>query len=169
MPDNHFSMQYVLRAIVLMGLLVVAGCQFPFADSKDDEVDLVNQGVTITSYNYTDRALNDVTVDGVWTGGAHAYSLGGGAAGLLAPKDRSHQHSVKVKWEVQDYYDVKTNRYLRPAPRPESHEALVPIDFPYPERMNYLILHFYPDGHVEAELTERMPEQRIPPPEGFQL
>lgn len=152
---------------LLAALLGITGCPRGLTPPEDDSVDLVSQGATLTSFNYTDRAINDITVDGVWGGGADAYSASGGAAGLLAPRDRTRQHSVKVRWEVDDVYDVATNRYLEPTEPPEQHEATLPIKFPYPEKIEFLILHFYPNGQVEAEFTERMPEPRIPPPEGF--
>lgn len=168
MKNDLSLMRYAVRIMMLFGLSVVAACHSPQPGSQTgDEVDLVQQGVTITSYNYTDRALNDITVDGVWAGGARAYSFSGRAAGLLAPKDRSRQHSVKVRWDVGSKYDLATNRYPDEAPPMEPHEVLVPIKFPYPQQVEHLILHFYPDGHVEAELTESMPEPRIPAPEGF--
>jgi hypothetical protein len=124
------------------------------------------RSVSIAKFNYTDRYIGDVIVDGAWTGGVDAF--GGGsklAQGLLAPSGSDRVAVLKVKWVVADLYDVAANKYSR---RPdESHEASVEVARPYPTNPSYLILHFYPDGRVEAELEADRPKRRIPPPAGY--
>jgi hypothetical protein len=123
------------------------------------------RSVTTLTFNYTERYIGDVVVDGAWTGGADAFGMGGGAQGLLAPSDPNRVAVLKVKWVVADLYDVAANKYSR---RPdESHEASVEVARPYPTNPSYLVLHFYPDGHVEAELEADRAKRRIPPPAGY--
>lgn len=102
-------------------------------------------------------------------GGADAYVNGGSAIGPRPPRDRSKQHAIEIKWELSDRYDLKANRYVALGPL-ESRSATVPIKFPYPDDPGDLILHFYPDGHVDAEMIERKDNKfdfrRIPIPEG---
>lgn len=157
----------VVGGIILGAAMILAACHATGNNGSEDEMDLVSQGVTISSYNYTDRALNDIVVDGAWSGGADAFSMSGSAAGLMAPRDRTRQHSVEVRWDVGSRYDLATNRYPDKAPPMEPHEATVPIRFPYPEQIENLVLHFYPDGHVEAEFAEFVPPPRVAAPEGF--
>lgn len=168
MQTDSTRRQAPWHALAAALFLTLAACQAgPSSTNSEDDMSLVSRGVTITSYNYTDRALNDITVDGAWSGGADAFSMSGSAAGLMAPEDRTKQHSVTVRWDVGSQYDLATNSYPEAAPPMEPHEATVPIEFPYPEHIEYLTLHFYPDGHVEAEFSDGTPERRIPQPEGF--
>lgn len=98
-------------------------------------------------------------------GGADAYGNGGGVQGLLAPKDPNTKVVLKITWVVADDYDVATNKYTRRAD--ELYSAEVEILRPLPFNPSYLVLHFYPDGHVEAELEPDRPKRRIPPPPGY--
>jgi Protein of unknown function (DUF3304) len=143
----------LLKAIGLGAISGCAGAQSP------------GRSVTTLTYNYTGRYIGDVVVDGAWTGGANAYGMGGGAQGLLAPSDPNRQVVLKVKWSVGSYYSVTDNTYTR-APV-EEKSAGVEVARPYPANPSYLVLHFYPDGHVEAELEADRPKRRIPPPAGY--
>jgi hypothetical protein len=139
-----------------LGLGVISGC----AGAKSP-----SRSVTTLTFNYTGRYIGDVVVDGAWTGGADAYGMGGGAQGLLAPSDPTRVAVLKVKWVVADDYDLATNKYTR---RPdEPHEASVEVARPYPSDPRLLVLHFYPDGHVEAELEADRPKRRVLPPAGY--
>lgn len=147
-----------------MGLNLLLGC----ADMARSG-DLPRRGVSLFAFNYTDRYVGDVKVDGMWLGGADAHGNSGSAAGLSAPRDRNKRHSIEVSWIVADVYDLATNKYQR---RPdEPHTANVELAFPYPDNPNELVLHFYPDGHVEAELIGEKDRwwtfRRIPPPQGY--
>jgi hypothetical protein len=139
-----------------MGLGAVSGCAAAAPKSRS---------VTTLSFNYTGRYIGDVVVDGAWAGGVDAYGMGGGAQGLLAPSDPSRVAVLKVKWIVADDYDVASNKYSRRSDEP--HEASVEVARPYPANPSYLVLHFFPDGHVEAELEADRPKRRIPPPPGY--
>lgn len=146
-------------AATLAFVLALGGCS---AVMSADE----SRAVTTVKYNYTDRYIGDVTVNGAWTGGVDAHGGGGNLAqGILAPRDKTKPHSVKVRWVVGSLYHVESDTYERR--QPESKEAEVKIAMPYPEYPKYLMLHFYPDGHVEAELTERIPDRRLPQPKGY--
>jgi hypothetical protein len=72
---------------------------------------------------------------------------------------------LKVKWIIADTYDLATNKYTRKPD--ELRDAEVELPTPYPPDADLLVLHFYPDGHVEAELTGKRNNGRIPPPEGL--
>ncbi len=123
------------------------------------------RSVTTLTFNYTERYIGDVVVDGAWTGGADAFGMGGGAQGLLAPSDPSRVAVLKVKWSVGSIYDVGTDSYTRSPLQEKSAE--VEVSRPYPKNPSYLVLHFFPDGHVEAELEADRPKRRIPPPVGY--
>jgi len=124
--------------------------------------------LTLFAFNYTDRYIMNIVVDGVWMGGADAYTNGGSAMGPRPPRDRNKVHVVDVTWEVSGRYDMASNKYER-VPVEQKSES-VPIKFPYPDDPDELVLHFYPDGHVEAEMVGNSESvfdfRRIPIPEG---
>lgn len=140
----------------LLGAALMGGCA---------QAQPAGRAVTTVTFNYTDRYLGDITVDGAWTGGADAFGMGGGAEGLLAPSDPSRKAVLHVRWVIADIYDVPSNTYSRRPDEPRTAE--VPVAWPYPASPDYLVLHFYPDGHVEAELEADRPKRRIPPPPGY--
>jgi hypothetical protein len=141
----------------ILGLSALTGCASAQGEGRS---------VSIDQYNYTDRYIGDISVNGVWAGDVGAYQGGGDRIqGLLGPKDLNKQIVLKVKWSVGSYYSIKNNSYAR-APL-EQHSADVELPRPYPPDFDLLVLHFYPDGHVEAELTGKRKNRRIPQPEGF--
>lgn len=140
-----------------LGLAALSGCAQAQPKSRS---------VSTVKFNYTDRYIGDVVVDGTWTGGVDAHGGGGGLAqGLLAPSNPNRKVVLKVKWIVADLYDIASNKYTRRTDEP--HEADVPVAWPYPASPSYLVLHFYPDGHVEAELEADRPQRRVPQPPGY--
>lgn len=146
------------RALLkLFGLAALGGCTSARGEGKS---------VGTVSFNYTNRYIGDVTVNGAWTGGVDAFGGGGKIAqGLIAPKDLNKKLVLKIRWSVGSYYSIENNTYDR-API-EPHFAEVEIIGPHPSNPSYLVLHFYPDGHVEAELEADRPKRRIPPPSGY--
>lgn len=145
-----------LKALGLGGLAALAGCATAQTGGRS---------VSTGFFNYTNRYIGDLVVDGAWIGGADAYGMRAYAQGLLAPSDPNKKAVLKVEWIVADVYDVQTNKYTRMPD--EKHIANVPVAWPYPKNSRLLILHFYPDGHVEAELEVDQPKRRIPPPAGY--
>lgn len=155
------------RTLMWIGLLVAAilltGCAAALAKSREPV-----RHLTLFAFNYTERGLLDITVDGMWLGSASAYTNGGTAMGPRVPRDRSRSHSVEVTWRVSGLYDMATDTYSRMPV--EEKRASVPLKFPYPDDPKELLLHFYPDGRVEAELIGRHDNafdfRRVPIPEG---
>ena len=143
--------------LMAIGLGAISGCAGAAPKSRS---------VSAVVVNYTDRYIGDVVVDGIWAGAADAYSgEGNRVQGFLAPSDPNRKVVLQVKWIVADDYDVATNKYTR---RPdEPHEASVELARPYPANPDYLVLHFFSDGHVEAELEADRPKRRIAQPAGY--
>lgn len=140
-----------LARTVLAALLIVlmgTGCLRAVSKSKPKSPYL-----TISAFNYSDRYLHDTWVDGRWLGGVSAYTDSGSVMGPLAPRG-SKPITLNVNWGLSDCYDLKTNTYQRLGP-PEPRHAKVTVKQPYPDDPRTLLLHFYPDGRVEAELVAR--------------
>jgi Protein of unknown function (DUF3304) len=149
------------KLLQVMGLGMLSGCA-----GAQTQGAVPGRSVSVVKFNYTDRYLGDVIVDGAWTGGVDAYSGGGKMAeGLLAPSDPERKAVLKVQWRVSGLYSIEKNQYARMPV--EVRNADVPVAWPYPKDPSYLVLHFYPDGHVEAELESDRPKRRIPQPPGY--
>jgi hypothetical protein len=119
----------IVGAVLLVLVAVLAGCTSASAPTKADRARSLN----LFAFNYTDRGILNITVDGMWMGIANAYKQGGGAMGPRPPRDLGKQHSVEVKWEISaSYYDLTINKYVRDGERVQ-RSASVPIKFPYPE------------------------------------
>ncbi len=146
-----------LKVLGLGSLATLTGCATAQTGGR---------GVSTGFFNYTNRYIGDVMVDGVWIGGGDAYGMRAYAQGLLAPSDPNKKAILKVEWNVGSTYDVASDSYTREPI--EKHAANVPVAWRYHKNPRLLILHFYPDGHVEAELEEDQPKRRIPPPTGYQ-
>ena len=84
--------------------------------------------MSLFAFNYSPYYLADVRVDGQYLGGLDGYTNGGSGMGPRAPQGKGPD-SVRVRW-----IEAKT---------------------PYPPNPSTLLLHFYPDGHVEAELLDK--------------
>ncbi|WP_422506877.1 DUF3304 domain-containing protein [Stenotrophomonas sp. GZD-301] len=146
MLSNKPLLWIVVAVIVLAA--ASAGCARAMAKPKPRSPYL-----TLFAFNYSDRYLHDVRVDGKWMGGVSAYTNGGSVMGPLAPK-HDKPLSIRVEWELSDRYDLTTNTYQTVGPR-EPRSAVVTVRQPYPPDPRTLLLHFYQDGHVEAELIDR--------------
>ncbi|WP_160330941.1 DUF3304 domain-containing protein [Xanthomonas massiliensis] len=157
------SVLVAIGVVVLLAMMGGAGCAV--AKGRDKP-----KYLTLFAYNYTDRGILNVRVDGIWMGGVSAYTNGKSAMGPRPPSNRKRQHTIKVDWEISaSYYDLKTNKYVDDGQLVRK-QAVVPLKFPYPSDPNMLLLHFYPDGHVEAELVGKQQNhwkmRRFPIPEG---
>lgn len=138
------SKYQVWSALAVLAVLVLGvGCGRAMARGKTPVLSLF-------AFNYSPNYLADVRVDGQFLGGVSGYTNGGSAMGPRAPRGKGPD-SVRVQWTETNRYDLASNRYLDEGHR-VPHEAMVPLKTPYPPDPATLLLHFYPDGHVEAEL-----------------
>jgi hypothetical protein len=135
-----------LRLRVLLGALaLLAACNKPKTDSSLDPIAL-----EINGFNYTDLYIDSFEVNGRGGGNVFVSSLdsGGGGSTCCAswwpdPKDPM---PLKIKW-------------TRGGDRWCEKEVLV--TGPVPARPEHLAVHFFPDGRIEAELTEDFPKVKL--------
>lgn len=148
---NYFYRKTRGKPTVLFGLVIslcVVGC------SHAKPV-----GLEIDSYNYTSRYIDSFTVtdengNGAW-GGDVALSddeAGGGKSTCCVMLDKNEKKSVRLRidWSITDIVDSQ-GKVIAPA---EQRQAWVTISPPFPENPQEFDVHFYPDGHVEAAVTE---------------
>lgn len=123
--------------------------------------------LAIKSYNYTAKYIDSFNVGPVGGGNVHLSSETGGGGGIVCcfsfQRDAGPK-TVKVEW-MDDLckYNVKalsngeTNFDIHSELRSSSVEVatLIPVD------PQYLEIHFYPDGTVQAAITEAISPPRI--------
>lgn len=119
----------------------ISGCS-PFGKSSPT--------LEINGFNYTDYYIDSFTVNG--QGGGNVYvsspTSGGGGGVCCVSWSPSTEPPVVVTIEwTHDHSDICTQE--------------VTIREPYPENPNHIGIHFFQDGHVEAELTEDYPELKL--------
>lgn len=140
--------KWLLGMLALLMLTVaVAGCAAKVA--KDDKPIFMR----LFGFNYTDRYLRFVRVDGNYLGGLNAY-LNGGSSSMGRRKFNGNPVAIRVTWEEGNHYDLVTNKHVTDG-HAVRREALVDLKYPYPKGATTLVLQFLPDGAVEAELVMR--------------
>jgi hypothetical protein len=144
-------------------LLVLPGCKQPKepnagakpggAPEQTRETQRLNKHIsslTINGFNYTDLYIDSFTVDGQGGGNIYVSSPTSGGGGSVCCASFSAGSTlplrVKVKW-TRDRERWCEKEVLIPGPIPASPE--------------HLGVHFFPDGHIEAELTEDYPEVKL--------
>jgi hypothetical protein len=123
--------------------------------------------LTLTGYNYTNRYIDQFDVDGQGGGDIDVSgprSAGNGSACCVSYRSGVPARKVKVRWQADactfvSYIDEegkkheRTHSYLR--------EVEVQVDPNIPDFPRYFEVHFYPDGHVEAAMTEHESGARL--------
>ena len=127
----------------------------------------IKSELAIKSYNYTAKYIDSFNVGPVGGGNVHLSSETGGGGGIVCcftfQRDVGPK-TVKVEWiddlckyNVKALDNGKTNFDIHSALRSSSVEiaTLIPAD------PQYLEIHFYPDGTVQAAITETISPPRI--------
>jgi hypothetical protein len=120
----------------------------------------------IAGYNYTNRYIDSFWVEGSWGGNLDVSGPGtiGGGTCCVAWSDATRlPTTVKVRWVSGGCMRQVTNSYgeSRSVPQHYFTEREVPLKGPLPPEPNYIEVHFYPDGHVEAAITASPSEARL--------
>ncbi len=123
--------------------------------------------LAIVGYNYTAKYIDSFDVGPVGGGNIHLSSETGGGGGIVCcfvfHRDVG-QRTVNVKWpESICKYNVRT--FSNGATSSDFHDNLrnisVEIATPISDHPQFLEIHFYPDGTVQAAITEAISAPRI--------
>lgn len=123
--------------------------------------------LTLTGYNYTDRYINQFSVNG--NGGGNLFvssptSGGGGSACCVRYRAGVEEWKLRVRWQA-GACKFNTNKYDDGREWSDVHsfykEVDIYVDPKVSDRPAYLEVHFYPDGHVEAAVTEHSSPPRL--------
>lgn len=159
--------------VLLLTAFTLSGCKAQTSTDTGPEVPpaKIPKGtllsLTLTGYNYTNRYIDEFSVDG--NGGGNLFissptSGGGGSACCVRHLQGHKADVVRVRWQSGGcLYSVKSD--LDPEVFDQIHsfykEADVQVDQAIPERPEYFEVHFYPDGHMEAFITESFSDPRL--------
>jgi hypothetical protein len=123
--------------------------------------------LTLHGYNYTNRYIDEYSVDG--SGGGNLFvsdpgSSGGGSV-CCATLIKGGEQIVKVRWQADAcIYRAKSATSSETYDRILSiyKEVDVLVNPNVPDNPHYFEVHFYADGHVEAAITENGSRSRLP-------
>ena len=122
--------------------------------------------LTIMGFNYTDKDINEFFVDGTGGGNLAVSSASGGGGGsvccaLYTSGDPAPE--VEVRWQS----DACTYNIWHDNGGTEFHDifsfyksAVVNVSS-VAANPKYLEIHIFPDGHVEAAITDRLSRPRL--------
>jgi hypothetical protein len=122
----------------------------------------------LVGYNYTDKDIDDYSVDGAGGGSVILSSSTSGGSGVTCcvklPKSSSGSLRVMVRWQVDGCtYFIKDDRTGEAdSVRHFYHkEVEVVVQRDAGANPKYLETHFYPDGTVQAQLVEHKSQARL--------
>jgi len=145
--------------LLFVGLSMWVACSKPKAEEKPgaqpaqvEEAPVIPQPVslTINGFNYTDLYIDSFEVNG----------QGGGNLFVSSPTSGGGKDVCCVSFSPGTKLPVELRiKWTRDRKRWCEKEAL--LTGPVPANPRYLGVHFFPDGHIEAEITERDPEPKL--------
>ena len=139
-----FAVRYM--RIVAVGAMLLAG----LSACKQEPYTL-----SIMGYNYTDRAIADFSVNGAWGANVELSdsTAGGGSTMCCVVMSRSTKTPfwVDVRYQMDALESYPPRKIIEPAGL--YRNARVEVAGPVPLNPEYLEVHFYPDGHIEASLS----------------
>lgn len=166
---RHRRGSHVLKLLLAWMATAAVGCDAgaPGGASPGTAPPAKPVGLTIAGYNYTNRYIDQFFVNG--HGGGNLFvstetSGGGGGVccvmytpGLPTPK------TVRVKWQASGCMYRETNSSGEVSRWTHSYfkEADAVVDPRVPASPTRFEVHFYPDGHVEAAITDEMSSPRL--------
>lgn len=160
---KNIALRRILLCLILLAFQSLTACNA--REGSSSAKDLARPAgswvsLTLTGYNYTNRYIDDFSVNGNGGGNLFVSSPRGGGGGSVCCVDYItgiDDWKVIVRWQ-SDACTFNNSKYEDGRRRYQIHsffkEVEVQVDRKIPSKPRYLEVHFYPDGHVEATLTE---------------
>jgi hypothetical protein len=152
-------------------LLLLACASVPRTSIALDQVSALPPGtrfsLSIVGYNYTSRYIDSFSVNG--QGGGNLYvsgpsSGGGGSMCCVSYVQGRPAGEVTVRWQSSGCMFRAPGR-LSDGSTHTAHdffsEVRVKVDPRIPARPQNFEVHFYPDGHIEAAITDTYSSPRL--------
>ncbi|PWF49292.1 DUF3304 domain-containing protein [Massilia glaciei] len=153
-------------------MLAMVACEFRPIDAAGSEMSAAKPmgtqiSLTLTGYNYTNRYIDQFSVDG--QGGGNLYvsgPLGGGGGSVCCVPYIIGAGAWKtmIRWQVggcrfDEIIDSGGQTLFQV--HPVFKEIEVHINPSIPDNPRYFEVHFFPDGHAEAAITEYSSPPRL--------
>ena len=167
-PRRHFSWSRWAPLVLLFTAL--AACQPARSGGKAATTpppSIESHTLTILGYNYTNRYIDQFSVNGAGGGNMSVStptsSGGGGTCCAVWVDGTPLPVTMHVRWVADYCIDILTSRYGEKHRVPQSFfkEADVVFNGPVPSDPHNLEVHFYPDGHIELAITSMASEPRL--------
>lgn len=161
---------YAGFAVLLAMALLASGCNRSAATSTKDsgayfEDSDRRYNLAIVGYNYTSRYIATFSVDGNGGGNIMVSSpTSGGSGSSCCASYSSSVKMVSVRWQADAcLFTVRSN--VAKEEGDEIHifykEMTVPVMKSFVTTPNFMEVHFYPDGKVEAAVTDNESSPRL--------
>ena len=145
--------------LLIVGLSMLAACNKPKAEEKPgaqpaqvEDAPAISQRVSleINGFNYTDLYIDSFEVNG----------QGGGNLFVSSPTSGGGKRTCCVSFWPGTSLPVQLKiKWTRDRKRWCEKEVL--LNGPVPANPRHLGVHFFPDGHIEAEITADYPELKL--------
>jgi hypothetical protein len=160
----------VARAFVFFAsVMLLTACNA--RQMGDIQKSSANEGFVLlglVGYNYTDRDIDDYSVDGAGGGSVILSSLTSGGSGVTCcvklSKNSSGPLRVMVRWQINGCrYLIRDDRSGEADSVRHFYHNEVEVVVQRDASINpkYLETHFYPDGTVQVQLVEHKSQPRL--------
>lgn len=161
-------LHWLLAGISFMALIACSERSIAMDAEDGSAVPAIGTWVdlTLTGYNYTNRHIDRFSVNANAGGNLHVSSPTGGGGGSMCCVRYlvgAKPWQLRIRWQSDAC--VYTRTYSDGEQDEEIHyyfqERQIVLDKAIADRPNYLEVHFFPDGHVEAAVTEDSSPPRL--------
>lgn len=155
-------------ATIVLAAACLGGCDRAQGwGSSQAAEDAGGVSLALVGYNYTNRSIESFEVDGQGGGNVAVSSPtsgGGGTVCCVTHIPGDYVWKVVVRWQSGGcYYHLKshTSSEVYDVLHPFFKEREVTVDGKRPAKPNNLEVHFYPDGTIQAAVTEQESYPRL--------
>lgn len=169
------SVRYVVHLVILSLCLCMAlsacDAQLPIVAAESAAATVAShsnkpRGLTLSGYNYTDRYIDQFSVNGQGGGNLFVSTPTSGGTNVCCisyTPGRPAPKAVTVRWQSGACKYKATNMYGETSTWTHGSfkEMEVPVSPIVPTNPRYFEVHFYPDGHIEAAITAEQSHGRL--------
>lgn len=174
-------LENALRKKILIGSVLLAfeisaveqAAALPTAESRNLENSTTDYQLDVIAYNYTDKTIGSYSVDGAWVGDVILSSPTSGGSGtgccFMLPKKLKSPVRVTIRWQIggcRYYVKSPSSNYMYGKTHYYYKEQIIPVQLKSKINPNHLAIHFFPDGSVQAHVTDELDLPLISLPEG---
>lgn len=168
--SQYWWHRWLAPLLLLLMTLALSSCKAKSNDKQSPEFKPpmgTKVALTLTGYNYTNHYIDSFSVDGAGGGNlfvSDGVDGGGGSVCCVSYRIGAGAWKAVVRWQTGAcIYDERVDSEGGKHSSTHSFfsEAEVQIDRDIPSNPAYFEVHFYPDGHVEAAITEHASPSRL--------